>query len=81
MTEPEAKTSPLVLGAAWVVVGIPLAWGVYQTAIKALPLFREPRATATPARPLGTITQIASGGSACEARAIAMTVTRPSAEV
>ena len=41
MSRPEEeKTSPLVLAAAWIVVLIPLAWGVYQTAIKSLPLFR-----------------------------------------
>ena len=36
----EKKTSPLLLAAAWIVVALPLAWGVYQTAVKSLPLFR-----------------------------------------
>ena len=44
------KTSPLLLVAAWVVVTIPLAWGVYQTAVKSLPLF-SPTAAAAPGRP------------------------------
>jgi hypothetical protein len=44
----EEKTSPLVLAAAWIVVLIPLAWGVYQTAIKSLPLFRAVDATVRP---------------------------------
>jgi hypothetical protein len=43
------KTPPLLLAAAWLVVTIPLAWGVYQTAKKSLPLFRM-SAAAEPAR-------------------------------
>jgi|GEM_PF-1307596 len=27
------------LVASWVLVGVPLAWGVFQTFLKALPLF------------------------------------------
>jgi hypothetical protein len=50
MSRPEEeKTSPLVLAAAWIVVLIPLAWGVYQTAVKSLPLFRAADATERPA--------------------------------
>ncbi len=52
MNEPAGKTSALRLAAAWIVVTIPLAWGVYQTAIKALPLFRGTTATATGPLPL-----------------------------
>jgi hypothetical protein len=34
------STSPaLRLALSWAVVGIPLAWGVYQTVLKSLPLF------------------------------------------
>jgi hypothetical protein len=44
MSDPPEKTSPLALAAAWVVVAIPLSWGVYQTAVKALPLFNGPTA-------------------------------------
>jgi hypothetical protein len=51
MSDTSWKTSPLMLAVAWVVVGIPLAWGVYQTAIKSLPLFRASGAAAT-ARPV-----------------------------
>lgn len=47
MNEPAGKTSALRLAAAWIVVTIPLAWGVHQTAIKALPLFRGTAAMAT----------------------------------
>jgi hypothetical protein len=52
MSNSQGKTSPLVLAAAWIVVGIPLAWGVYQTAIKSLPLFRAAGAATAPAQPL-----------------------------
>lgn len=52
MNEPAGKTSTLRLAAAWIVVTIPLAWGVYQTASKALPLFRGAAATATRPSPL-----------------------------
>ncbi len=34
------KTSPAVVALAWLLVGIPLAWGVYQTFIKSLALFQ-----------------------------------------
>jgi hypothetical protein len=44
------KTSPLLLAAAWIVVAIPLAWGVYQTVVKSMPLF-ESSAAGAPARP------------------------------
>ncbi|MHB1556036.1 MAG: MFS transporter small subunit [Isosphaeraceae bacterium] len=46
MNEAAGKTSVLRLAAAWLVVTIPLAWGVYQTAVKALPLFHEAAAAA-----------------------------------
>jgi hypothetical protein len=39
MTEP-GKSSPIALGLAWLAVGIPLAWGVSQTLIKSLALFK-----------------------------------------
>jgi hypothetical protein len=45
------KTSPLLLAAAWLVVTIPLAWGVYQTAKKSLPLFRMSAEAGDPAGP------------------------------
>ena len=33
------KTSLLQIGFSWTIVGLPLAWGVYQTLLKSLPLF------------------------------------------
>ncbi len=35
----ESKRSGLKLALAWAIVGLPLAWGVYQTVLKSLPLF------------------------------------------
>ena len=34
------KSSPIALVLAWLAVGIPLAWGVSQTLIKSLALFK-----------------------------------------
>ena len=40
MNETPAKVPLLRLILAWGFVGIPLAWGVYQTAIKVASLFK-----------------------------------------
>jgi hypothetical protein len=45
------KTSSLLIAAAWIVVMIPLGWGVYQSLVKSLPLFRQSSAP-TPPRPV-----------------------------
>ena len=34
------KSSPLQIFNSWAIVGLPLAWGVYQTVLKSLPLLR-----------------------------------------
>jgi hypothetical protein len=39
MTETR-KSSPITLALAWLAVGLPLAWGVWQTIIKSMALFR-----------------------------------------
>ncbi|QDV33992.1 MFS transporter small subunit [Tautonia plasticadhaerens] len=39
MARDDAKTSPLVLALSWMVVLIPLGWGVVQSVAKSLPLF------------------------------------------
>src|SRR5437868_4109652 len=44
---PTSPTSPGLVLLAWLVVGIPAAWGVEQTVIKSLALFRN----APPAAP------------------------------
>jgi hypothetical protein len=35
----DSRTSPLQIAIAWAIVGVPLAWGVYQTVLKSVPLF------------------------------------------
>jgi hypothetical protein len=40
------RTSPVLIALAWLVVTLPAAWGVYQTARKAAALFTPPTATA-----------------------------------
>ncbi len=34
------KSSPVALALAWLAVGIPLAWGVSQTIVKSMALFK-----------------------------------------
>jgi hypothetical protein len=43
----ETKTSPALVAAAWIVVSLPLAWGIYNTALSAAKLF-TPLQTNTP---------------------------------
>jgi hypothetical protein len=33
------KTSPAIVVLAWVVVAVPLGWGLYQSIMKSRPLF------------------------------------------
>jgi hypothetical protein len=40
--------SPLLI-VAWLVVGIPAGWGVYQTVLKSMALFTAPAAATQPA--------------------------------
>jgi hypothetical protein len=35
------KSSPALILLAWIVVSLPAAWGVYNTALNALKLFTE----------------------------------------
>ena len=46
-------TSSALLAAAWLVVGIPAAWGIYNTALNAKKLFTPaPPAVTAPAIPV-----------------------------
>ena len=38
---PEPKSHPLRVAAAWLIVLIPLGWGVIQSVGKSLPLFQS----------------------------------------
>lgn len=40
-------TSPALIAVAWIIVGVPLGWGVYKSALNAVKLFQpQPAATA-----------------------------------
>jgi len=39
MSNSPQRTSPLLVVAAWVIVALPLGWGLYQSVIKAKPIF------------------------------------------
>ena len=38
--ETQSTSSPIILAFAWLAVGLPLAWGVYQTLVKVALLFK-----------------------------------------
>jgi hypothetical protein len=42
MNRSEQKSSWLIFAFSWIVVLIPLGWGVFQSAVKSLPLFQIP---------------------------------------
>ena len=64
----QSRTSPLKIAISWAIVGLPLAWGVYQTVLKSLPLF------AGHWRPHGSACQ--PGGTGALARSLSMTSNR-----
>jgi hypothetical protein len=45
MSESTKKSSPAMILAAWVLVGVPLAWGVYNTLLNSMKLFQAPVAS------------------------------------
>lgn len=49
MTQPEQQSSPFLLVSAWLVVSLPLGWGVYESVKKSLPLFYSASTTELPA--------------------------------
>jgi hypothetical protein len=40
MATDEGGSSPAAIAIAWLAVGVPLAWGVWQTLVKSMALFR-----------------------------------------
>ena len=40
MVRSEKKSSPLLIAVSWILVLIPLGWGVVQSVVKSLPLFQ-----------------------------------------
>lgn len=48
--EATKKSSSAVIAVAWIIVGVPLGWGVYKSAMNAVKLFQsQPAATVTAA--------------------------------
>ena len=48
----EAKgSSPALVAIAWIIVGVPLGWGVYKSALNAAQLFQLQPAATAPAAP------------------------------
>ena len=46
-TQRPHRTSPLLLLVAWLVVGLPAAWGVTQTVKRSMDLFTSPTTPTT----------------------------------
>jgi hypothetical protein len=46
MEENTKKSSAAMILLAWVLVGVPLTWGVYNTLLNSMKLFQAPAATA-----------------------------------
>ena len=53
MTETRSS-SPALIAVAWLVVSVPLAWGVYKSALNAAKLFAPAPAASSPAVPGAT---------------------------
>jgi hypothetical protein len=52
MTENTKKSSAGLILVAWLIVGVPLGWGVYNTLLNSMKLFQPaPAATSTPVAP------------------------------
>ena len=48
----DVKTSsPALIALAWIIVGVPLGWGVYKSALNAVKLFQPQHAVTAPAAP------------------------------
>jgi hypothetical protein len=51
MSESSNKSSPALILFAWLLVGVPLAWGVYNTLLSSMKLFQAPSTATVPASP------------------------------
>jgi hypothetical protein len=52
MIENAKKSSAAMILFAWLLVGLPLGWGVYNTLLNSMKLFQETPALATPPFPV-----------------------------
>ena len=44
-------SSTAIIALAWIIVGVPLGWGVYKSALNAVKLFQPQPAATAPAAP------------------------------
>jgi hypothetical protein len=51
MVRTEKTSSALLIVAFWMIVMLPLGWGVVQSVVKSLPLFQVPSVTPLPPAP------------------------------
>ena len=51
------KSSLAMILAAWVLVGVPLAWGVYNTLLNSMKLFQAPAGNTAPVPASGAPTK------------------------
>jgi hypothetical protein len=49
--EETKRSSRAVIAVAWIIVGVPLGWGVYKSAMNAAKLFQSQPAATAPASP------------------------------
>jgi hypothetical protein len=49
MSDDAKKASVAMILLAWVLVGVPLTWGVYNTLLNSMKLFQAPVTTVAPA--------------------------------
>ncbi len=51
MNETPSKSPSWLIALAWIVVALPLSWGLYQSILKSKPLFMGPAVAAAPPAP------------------------------
>lgn len=51
MTEDTKNSSSAMILFAWLLVGVPLGWGVYNTLLNSMKLFQAPPVVTVPAAP------------------------------
>jgi hypothetical protein len=52
MSENEKKSSAAMILLAWLIVGVPLGWGIYNTVLNSQKLFQNAPITAPATRPM-----------------------------
>jgi len=51
MNEPRTQSPAWLVALAWLLVALPLGWGLYQSILKSKPLFMGPPTASAPAVP------------------------------